>query len=72
VLRSRVRSTGRAMLRWFSWSAVTLPVYKGGTSSLAPRQESELMVVARGVEEGAGWPHGHLAFQRVTGAEGDE
>ncbi|MCG6964431.1 MAG: hypothetical protein LJE95_14325, partial [Acidobacteria bacterium] len=21
--------------------------------------------------EGGGWPYGHLAFQRVTGAEGD-
>jgi hypothetical protein len=30
------------------------------------------MAVARGVEEGEGWPYGHLAFQRVTGAEGDE
>jgi hypothetical protein len=25
----------------------------------------------RRFEEGGGWPYGHLAFQRVTGAEGD-
>jgi hypothetical protein len=30
------------------------------------------MAVARGVEEGAGWPHGHLAFHRFTVAEGAE
>ncbi len=43
-----------------------------GNLELAPLQESELMAVARGVEVGGGWPYGHLAFQRVTGAEGDE
>ena len=30
------------------------------------------MGVAKGVEEGGGWPYGHLAFQRCTGAEGGE
>ncbi len=30
------------------------------------------MVVAMGVREGGGWPYGHLASQRFTGAEGDE
>ena len=30
------------------------------------------MAVARGVEEGEGWPYGHLAFQRSTVAEGGE
>jgi hypothetical protein len=39
---------------------------------VAPLQESELLAVAKGVEEGGGWPYGHLAFQSVTGAEGDE
>jgi hypothetical protein len=29
------------------------------------------MAVAKGVEEGGGWPYSHLVFQRVTGAGGD-
>jgi hypothetical protein len=29
------------------------------------------MAVAKGVEEGGGWPYGHLAFPRVTVAKGD-
>jgi len=30
------------------------------------------MVVAMGVREGGGWRYGNLAFQRSTGAEGDQ
>jgi hypothetical protein len=41
-------------------------------SQVATLQEGELMAVAMGVREGGGWPYGHLAFQRVTVAEGGE
>jgi hypothetical protein len=49
-----------------------LAVALAGNLKLAPLRESELMAVARGIAEGEGWPYGHLAFQRVTVAEGDE
>ncbi|MCG6963626.1 MAG: hypothetical protein LJE95_10205 [Acidobacteria bacterium] len=43
-----------------------------GNLELAPLRDGEFMAVARGIAEGEGWPYGHLAFQRVTVAEGDE
>ncbi len=57
----------RGFLEWVLYAGAV-----AGNLELAPLRESELMAVARGIAEGEGWPYGHLAFQRVTVAEGDE